>query len=159
MQWGLEYQTLKKRTHWNTKHFEDPISNGSVLEWWAIAIAIVSTILKQNHWKSKQNGGHFVQISNGFGQMPALFVQNRTPLENRTEGYHWNSESIRYSSPVRNSSPCCIRNGKRPCNRQTFHDDKFSMKFVSSLWGWGRIFQLLHGDLEPQKDWLALALF
>ena len=33
-----------------------------------IAIAMVPTILKPNHWKSEQNGGHFVWISNGFGQ-------------------------------------------------------------------------------------------
>ena len=35
---------------------------------------MVPTILKPNHWKSKQNGGHFVQISNGFGQNGGHFV-------------------------------------------------------------------------------------
>ena len=66
---------------------------------------MVPTILKPNHWKSEQNGGHFVPISNGFRQNGHHFVQNRTPLENwtplenRTEGYHWIFERIWYSSP------------------------------------------------------------
>ena len=80
---------------------------------------MVQTILKPNHWKSEKNGGHFVQISNGFGQIGHHFVpisngfrqnghhfvQNGTPLENQslmenqTEGYHWNSEHVQYSSP------------------------------------------------------------
>ena len=43
IQWGLEYQT-----HWNTKHFEVQISNGLVLKWSVIeiAIAMVMTISK-----------------------------------------------------------------------------------------------------------------
>ena len=76
LQWGLEYWT-----HWNTKRFEALISNGSVLEWLVIAIAsaIVKTIQKTNHWKSKQNGGHFVLISNGFGQKwPPFFSKPNT---------------------------------------------------------------------------------
>ena len=74
VKWGLEYQ------HWNTKHFEVPISNGSVLEWSliAIAIAMIPTILKPNHWKFEQNGHHFVPISNDFRQNDQHFVQNRT---------------------------------------------------------------------------------
>ena len=31
----------------------------------------------------------FVLISNGFGQNDRHFVQNRTALENQTEGYYW----------------------------------------------------------------------
>ena len=68
--------------HWNTKHFKVWIFHGLVLEWSVIAIAMAPTILKLNHWKSKQNG------SNGSRQNGRHFVQNRTPLENTTEGYH-----------------------------------------------------------------------
>ena len=98
LQSGLEYRTLEL----NYERFEILISNGSVLDWSiAISTAMVPIILGQNHWKSKQNGSHFVQISNSFGQNGHHFVlisnsfrqngchcvQNRTPLENRTEGY------------------------------------------------------------------------
>ena len=51
------------------------ISNGSVLEWLVIAIA-------------EHNGGLFVRISNRFEQNGLYFVQNETPLENRTQGYN-----------------------------------------------------------------------
>ena len=47
---------------WNTKSFEVRISNGFVLEW--SVIAMVPTIFKPNHWKSKQYGCQFVPISN-----------------------------------------------------------------------------------------------
>ena len=68
IQWGFEHQTLEYRTHQNTEHFEVWISNCLVLEWLVIAIAIVMAVaivmvlnvLKLNHWKSKQNGVHFV---------------------------------------------------------------------------------------------------
>ena len=52
------------------EHFEVQISHGSVLKWLviAIAIAVVLTFPKLNHWKSKQNGSHFYWISNSFGQ-------------------------------------------------------------------------------------------
>ena len=77
LQRGLEFLTLEYRTHWNTQHFEVLISNGSVLEWSAItiAIALVLAIRKPNHWKSGINGGHFVPISDGFGQNNSHFVQ------------------------------------------------------------------------------------
>ena len=89
----------------NTERFEVRI--GSVLEWLLIvkAVAMVPTIQKPNHWKSEQNGGLFVWISNGFEQNGHHFAQNRTPLENQmplenqTEGYHWNSKWVRFSSP------------------------------------------------------------
>ena len=66
----------------NTQHFEVQITNGSVLERsvLAIAIAMVPAILKLNHWKSEQNEGHFVQISNGFGQNK---VSNMNVTEDR----------------------------------------------------------------------------
>ena len=43
--------------HWNTERFEVQISDGSVLECsvTAIAIAMVPTILKPNHWKSEKD--------------------------------------------------------------------------------------------------------
>ena len=47
----------------------------------AMAIAMVLTVIKPNHWKSEQNGGHFVWISNGFGQNGRHFVRNGTPLD------------------------------------------------------------------------------
>ena len=49
--------------YWNIERFEVPISNGSVLEWSVIAItiAMVTTILKPNHWKSQQIG-QFIQF-------------------------------------------------------------------------------------------------
>ena len=50
---------------------------------------MVRNIQKLNHWKSEQNGG-------GRGQ----FDQNRIPLKNQTEGYHWNSERVWYFSPT-----------------------------------------------------------
>ena len=46
---------------------------------------------KPNPWKPKQNGGHFVQN--------VTPLANQTPFKNRTEGYHWKSECVRYSSP------------------------------------------------------------
>ena len=84
LQWGLEYQILEYRTHWNSKHFKVWISKSSVLEWSviAIAIAMVPTIPEPNQWKSKVDSSHFVQISNGFGQDGGHFVQNGTLLEN-----------------------------------------------------------------------------
>ena len=45
-----------------TESFKVWISNGSILEWLVIAIAMVPTIPNPNNWKSKQNGGHFVQM-------------------------------------------------------------------------------------------------
>ena len=51
---------------------------------------MVLTILKPNHWKSKQNVSHFVQISNGYRQHGGHFVNaigqpNRgLPLEFQT---------------------------------------------------------------------------
>ena len=65
--------------------FEVWISNGSVLDWSviAIAIAMVPTILKLNHWISEQNGEQFNWISKGFGQNGHHFVQNGIPLENQ----------------------------------------------------------------------------
>ena len=47
--------------HWNTECFEVWISNGLVLEWSVIAIAIsmVPTIPKLNHWKSQQKKATF----------------------------------------------------------------------------------------------------
>ena len=47
----------------------------------AMAIAMVLTILKPNHWKSEQNSGHLVWISNGLGQNGRHFVRNGTPLD------------------------------------------------------------------------------
>ena len=59
-----------------------------------------------------------LRISVGFGQNGLHFVQNRTPLEHGTpfingtqldnpkEGYHCNSEHVRYSSPH-----CCSQGG------------------------------------------------
>ena len=81
---------------------------------------MVPTILKSKHWKSQHNGGHFVWISNSFGQNGGHifsifndfrqngchFVQNGTPLENQIEGYHWNSECIQHYSPQ------CIGRGR-----------------------------------------------
>ena len=69
----------------NSEHIV--IQNVLKLEWSVIAIAkaMVPTIVKPNHWKSKQNG---VWISHGFGQNGCHFVHNRSPLENQTEGYH-----------------------------------------------------------------------
>ena len=60
--------------HMEYQHFEARISNGSVLEWSVIAIAIAMalTILEPNHGKSEQNGCHFVLISNGLGQNGAI---------------------------------------------------------------------------------------
>ena len=75
LQWGLEYQTLEYRTHWNTKHYVGQIYNGLNLECLVIAIAMALTIPIRNHWKSKENSQHF--------------VQNRTPLENQMQ---WKTE-------------------------------------------------------------------
>ena len=63
-------------THWNTEWFKVPISSGLLLKWLviAIAIAVVLTFPKLNHWKSKQNGSHFDWISNSFGQNGHHFV-------------------------------------------------------------------------------------
>ena len=61
LQWGLEYRTFEYQIHWNTERFEVRISNGSVLEWSVIAIAMAPTFLKLNNWKLEQNGSHFVQ--------------------------------------------------------------------------------------------------
>ena len=81
-------------------NFEVQISNGLVLEWSVvIAMAMVLTILKPNHWKSVQNGGHFVWISYSFVLNGRHFVQNRTQMENRPKGDDWNSQHIQYSSP------------------------------------------------------------
>ena len=68
--------TLEYSTFWSW------VCNGSVFKWAVIAIAMVPTIPKPNHWKSEQNGRYFALISNGFGQNGCHFVQNRTPLEN-----------------------------------------------------------------------------
>ena len=57
---------------------------------------MVATIQKPNHLKNKQN---FVQIPNGLRQNGCHFFKDGTPLENQTEGYHWNSKRIRYFSP------------------------------------------------------------
>ena len=81
IQWGLEYHTLEYLS------FEVQISNGLVLEWSVIAIAMVLNILKLNNLKSKNNGGHFVQISNGFRQNGHHFAQNGTPSENQTPNF------------------------------------------------------------------------
>ena len=51
--------------------------------WNGRVIAMVPTIPIPNHWKSEQNGRHFVPISNGFGQNGCCSVQNGTPMENR----------------------------------------------------------------------------
>ena len=40
-QWALVYRTLESQTHWNTESFEVWISNGSILEWLVIALAMV----------------------------------------------------------------------------------------------------------------------
>ena len=34
VQWGLEYQMLEFRTHWNTEHFEVWMSNGGIQNGW-----------------------------------------------------------------------------------------------------------------------------
>ena len=52
---------------------------------------MIRTILNPNHWKSKQNGCHFVPIYNGFRKHDRHSVQNKMPLENWTEGYQWNT--------------------------------------------------------------------
>ena len=51
--------------HWNTESFEVWISNGSVLEWLviAIALAMVLTIPKPNYRKSAQIGGFYREWS------------------------------------------------------------------------------------------------
>ena len=50
----------------------------------AIAEAIVLlTILKPNHWKSEQKGGHFVKITNSSGQNTQHFSKTK---------YHWNTK-------------------------------------------------------------------
>ena len=70
---------------------------------------MVPTILKPNHWKSKQKTVILFQLPMVFNKMTTIFVQNRTPLENRkpldnqTEGYHWKFEHVGYSSPPRSN--------------------------------------------------------
>ena len=50
---------------------------------------MVATIQKPNCWKSEPNGGHFVPISDGFGQKAAILF--KTEHHWKTER-HWNTE-------------------------------------------------------------------
>ena len=75
---GHDYSEGWNTKHWSTERFEVQISNGSVLEWsiMAIAVTMVPTIRKPNHWKSEQNCGHFVLISNWVQTKKQTFFTN-----------------------------------------------------------------------------------
>ena len=100
--------------HWNIERFEVRISNGSVLDWSVIAIAI-SYGSDRSKTEPLYIWNKMVAILYWFWTKWLSILQNGTPFENRTlfengtllenwtEGYHWNSKHVR--------PHCCSQGG------------------------------------------------